>query len=68
MNNLNPLLKHKKIGRVLGWDDFQNSTKEGIKKALKKERNKGRIGSIILLFYPIQFSLGLKIGTYIPGI
>ena len=48
MNNLNPLLKHKKIGRVLGWDDFQNSTKEGIKKALKKERNKGRIGPIIL--------------------
>ncbi len=57
MSDLNPLLKHKKIGNAIGWEDFQNPTKEGIKKALKKERNKGRIRTIIHSL--LMFSYGI---------
>jgi|GEM_PF-765307 len=58
MSNLNSLLKHKKIGRILGWDDFYNPTKDGIKKALKKEGNKGKVGafifSLLFVYHSIQ--------------
>ncbi len=63
MSNLNPLLKHKKIGRVLGWDDFQNPTKAGIKKALKNEGKKGKIGAFIFsLFFVYNAAIPLIFG------
>lgn len=57
MSDLNPLLKHKKIGNAMGWDDFQNPTKDGIKKALEKESKKGR--KVTIIHSLIMFSYGV---------
>ncbi|MBC8345363.1 MAG: hypothetical protein ISR82_02155 [Candidatus Marinimicrobia bacterium] len=76
MNDLNPLLKHKKIGQALGWDDLQNPTKEGFRDALNKASNFAQKRTIAMTIfgtisahpiYTSEFLLAKIMGVLILG-